>query len=153
MRGHNCLLEGLKMVTTQSEDPTEAVHHPRHYNQHPSNVECIELIEHLPLNLGCAVKYIWRCGLKATETPLRDLESAKWYTEREERRISFFEIDFQTERTQMKTHVVWRALARQVIESDPNGLLTSYLRALLNDDFGEMRYVLDCAIQKRKTDP
>ncbi len=132
------------MATTQSEDPNERVDHPRHYNQHPSGIETIELIEHLPTNLGNAVKYIWRCGLKATETPLRDLKSAKWYTEREARRIELYELDGEPK---PKTEVVWRALAYRVIQSDSEGLLGEYLDHLLHDDLDEMLYVLDSAIQ------
>lgn len=133
------------MATTQSEDPNEKVDHPRHYNQHPSGIECIELIEHLPANLANAVKYIWRCGLKQSETPLRDLKSALWYTEREERRVELFELE---EETRPKTDVVWRALARQVIEEDCNGMLGRYLYALSNRRFGEMMDVLAVAIDK-----
>lgn len=134
------------MPTTQSEDPTERVDHPRHYNQHPSNIETIELIEHLPSNLSSAVKYIWRCGLKRTETPLRDLCSAKWYTEREARRIDLYELD---EEPRPKTDVVWRALARQVIENDNDGTLGGYLSALLDGDFNDMIFVVDSAIDEQ----
>ncbi len=116
------------MATTQSEDPNEKVDHPRHYNQHPSGIECIELIEHLPTNLGNAVKYLWRCGLKMSETPLRDLQSARWYTERERQRIILFELDLEPV---SKTDIVWRALARRVSAKD-SGVLGSYLTSLLH---------------------
>jgi hypothetical protein len=133
------------MATTQSEDPNERVAHPRHYNAHPANIECIELIEHLPANLANATKYIWRCGLKATETPLRDLKSARWYTKREEDRIELYELEDEPKR---KTEVVWRALARRVIEKDDEGTLGEYLRALLAWDFDEMIYIIDGAVQE-----
>jgi len=140
------------MPTTQSEDPDEAVHHPRHYNQHPSNIECIELIEHLPANFANAVKYIWRCGLKATSTPLRDLESAKWYTEREIQRVDLFEIyDESYNRLRPpKTDVVWRVLAKKVISVDVNSTLGRYLDALLIEDYDSMIEVLDIAIAEPK---
>lgn len=130
------------MSTTQSEDPNEQVAHPRHYNQHPSGVECIELIEHLPANLALAVKYIWRCGLKATSTPLRDLQSAKWYTEREEWRIRTYELDRSES---LRTAVVWRALARRVVEKD-NEVLGDCLKCLLNWDLAFMIVCLNDAI-------
>jgi hypothetical protein len=132
------------MTTTQSEDPNERVDHPRHYNQHPSGIECIELIEHLPANLANAVKYIWRCGLKATETPLRDLKSARWYTKREEERIELYELYEESSR---KTDVVWRALVYRIMKQE-NGLLGEYLSHLLHGDIDEMLYVLDSAIQE-----
>lgn len=59
----------------------DAVNHPDHYNAHPSGIECIEVIRHMPHNLGAATKYIWRLGLKGdpTEDGDRDLEKAIWY--------------------------------------------------------------------------
>lgn len=71
------------MPTTQSEDPNEQVDHPRHYNAHPSGIECIEVIEHMPCNVANAMKYIWRCGLKKSSEPERDRASAAWYVRRE----------------------------------------------------------------------
>lgn len=132
------------MPTTQSEDPNERVNHPRHYNAHASNIECVELIEHLTGNLHSAVKYVWRCGLKQTETPLRDLRAARWYTEREIRRIELFELDGEPK---PRTDVVWRSLARQVIAAEPeDSTLSGYLEGLLAGRFEEMLEELDFAI-------
>ena len=64
----------------------EIVDHPKHYNSHPSGVECITVTEHMNFNLGNAVKYIWRVGLKS-EDPVTDLEKARWYIDREIARI------------------------------------------------------------------
>ena len=61
-------------------DP-ERVNHPRHYNEHPSGVECIDIVEHMSFNLGNAVKYCWRADHKGA--PLEDLRKAIWYIERE----------------------------------------------------------------------
>lgn len=67
----------------QANDP---VNHPKHYNSHPSGVECITVTEHMSFNIGNAVKYLWRAGLKgATE---QDLDKAIWYIKREKERIS-----------------------------------------------------------------
>lgn len=133
------------MPTTQSEDPSEKIAHPRHYNQHVSNIETIELIEHLPYNLGAAVKYIWRCGLKPSEEPLRELGSARWYTEREEHRIELYELD---DEPKPKTDVVWRSLARKVIAADPNSILAEYLISLLGGNFEEMLCAIDYAMSE-----
>ena len=54
---------------------------PDHYKKHPSGVECIAIIEHFNFNLGNAIKYIWRAGLK--EDVLEDLKKAQWYINRE----------------------------------------------------------------------
>lgn len=59
----------------------ERVNHPRHYNEHPSGVECIDIVEHMGFNLGNAVKYIWRADHKAAR--VEDLRKAVWYIQRE----------------------------------------------------------------------
>ncbi len=65
----------------------ETIDHPPHYNDHPSGVECIDIIEHFPYNTGAAVKYIWRAGLKPDIDAIEDLKKASWYIEREIKRI------------------------------------------------------------------
>jgi hypothetical protein len=60
----------------------EDVYHPKHYTEHPSGVECIQITEHFNFSLGNAIKYIWRAGLK-TEDPIKDLKKAEWYIRRE----------------------------------------------------------------------
>lgn len=62
------------------------VDHPKHYNEHPSGVECITIVEHFSFNLGNAVKYIWRSGLKSSDS-LEDLQKAVWYVNREIERL------------------------------------------------------------------
>jgi hypothetical protein len=59
------------------------IDHPLHYNSHPSGVECITIVESMTFNLGNAIKYVWRHGLKPTSDGIEDLEKAKWYIERE----------------------------------------------------------------------
>jgi len=61
----------------------EHVNHPKHYNDHPSGVECIDIIEHMPFNIGTAMKYLWRAGLKPGEGTDQDLKKAIWYIERQ----------------------------------------------------------------------
>lgn len=54
---------------------------PKHYTEHPSGIECIQVTEHMGFNLGNAIKYIWRCDLK--QDAIEDLKKAKWYIDRE----------------------------------------------------------------------
>jgi len=61
------------------------IDHPDYYNW--TNVECIDVIEHMTFNLGNAVKYIWRNGKKHDERSVDDLKKAIWYLEREINRI------------------------------------------------------------------
>jgi hypothetical protein len=59
----------------------DPVNHPKHYTEHPSGVECIQITEHMGFNLGNALKYIWRCDLK--KDAVEDLQKAVWYINRE----------------------------------------------------------------------
>jgi hypothetical protein len=64
-----------------------AVDHPDHYRK-DSGYEAIDVIEawNLGFNLGNAVKYISRCGLKvkgSIDKEIEDLEKTKWYIERQ----------------------------------------------------------------------
>lgn len=60
---------------------SNTVDHPRHYNAHPSGVECITVAEHFGFNLGNVIKYIWRSEEKGA--PIEDLRKAAWYLARE----------------------------------------------------------------------
>ena len=65
----------------------EHVNHPKHYNQHPAGIECIDLIRHYTCDIANAIKYLWRAGLKAemgmkdAEKEIEDLNKALWYIE------------------------------------------------------------------------
>ena len=61
------------------------VNHPSHYNSHPSGIECIQVVEHMSFNIGNAIKYLWRAGLKDTtkKGEIQDLKKAVWYINRE----------------------------------------------------------------------
>ena len=67
----------------------EQVNHPRHYNARPDGLECISIIRHYVFNIGCAIKYLWRAGLKpelgkmCAEKEIEDLEKAIWYIDDE----------------------------------------------------------------------
>ena len=58
---------------------------PDHYKSHPSGVECIQITEHFNFNIGNAIKYLWRAGMK-DETE-QELTKAVWYLNRELMRI------------------------------------------------------------------
>jgi len=70
-----------ELINKSAKQGKEVVEHPSHYNH--GKYECIDIIDDLKLNfnLGSALKYIWRCGLKDDE--VIELEKAKWYLERE----------------------------------------------------------------------
>jgi hypothetical protein len=62
------------------------VDHPKHYNSHPSGIECIDVVEHMNFNIGNAIKYLWRSGLK--DHTIQDLQKAAWYINREIDRLN-----------------------------------------------------------------
>lgn len=80
------LTGGLLSRAADEPEQEDAVNRPTHYTQHPSGVECIQITEHMNFNLGNAVKYIWRAGLK--EGNDKDLEKARWYIDREIKRLA-----------------------------------------------------------------
>lgn len=69
----------------QGSSEKEQVNHPKHYNSHPSGIECIEIARHYNFDIGNAIKYLWRHGLKSeegkndTQKSIEDLEKAIWY--------------------------------------------------------------------------
>lgn len=58
-----------------------------HYNQYPSGVECVAIAEHFGFNVGNAIKYLWRAGLKSGSA-VEDLRKAAWYVNREIDRLT-----------------------------------------------------------------
>jgi hypothetical protein len=75
-------LSGHPTEDEQGErEMNDPVNHPKHYTDHPSGIECIQITEHMGFNLGNALKYIWRCDLK--KDAVEDLRKARWYIDRE----------------------------------------------------------------------
>lgn len=70
-----------------SQPLPDPVDHPEHYTQNPSGIECITITRHMNFNLGNAVKYIWRFGLKPNPNSLVDLRKAIWYLQDEIKRL------------------------------------------------------------------
>lgn len=63
----------------------EDINHPKHYGGEDNPYEVIKVIEawKLNFNLGNAVKYIARRGLKMGESPATALQKAVFYLQRE----------------------------------------------------------------------
>jgi len=73
-----------KVVIEANPDGGEPdmVNHPPHYTSDPSGVECITVTRHRSFNIGNAIKYLWRAGLKgggSVEKQVEDLEKAIFY--------------------------------------------------------------------------
>ena len=69
------------------------VNHPKHYTQHPSGIECIEITQWYNFCIGNAIKYLWRNGIKTEqgmsnkEKQIEDLRKAIWYINQEIKRL------------------------------------------------------------------
>lgn len=61
------------------------VNHPKYYTSDPSGIECIDITRHRNFNIGNAIKYLWRAGLKEDkdrkliDKQVEDLNKAVWY--------------------------------------------------------------------------
>lgn len=65
----------------------DAVNNPKHYTSDPSGIECIEITRHRNFNVGNAIKYLWRAGLKDSDATVQDLQKAVWYINDEIERL------------------------------------------------------------------
>lgn len=69
-------------------DTRDVVDHPIHYAEGWSNgAEVIDITENLNFNRGNAVKYIARAGRKDATKTTEDLKKARWYIDRELKRL------------------------------------------------------------------
>ena len=68
-------------------DNTDSVNHPKHYTSDSSGVECIQVTRWRNFNIGNAIKYLWRAGLKEGNTQVQDLKKAIWYIQDEINRL------------------------------------------------------------------
>lgn len=77
-----------------SSNKNDNVNHPKHYTSDPSGIECIDITRHRNFNIGNAIKYLWRTGLKfgveitpkktaiiknGKDNEIEDLNKAVWY--------------------------------------------------------------------------
>ena len=77
-----------------SKNKNDQVNHPKHYTSDPSGIECIDITRHRNFNIGNAIKYLWRAGLKEDkdrkiiDKQVEDLNKAVWYLVDEIHRLS-----------------------------------------------------------------
>ena len=65
----------------------DMVHHPPHYTSDPSGIECIQITRHRNFNVGNAIKYLWRAGIKDDAKQIEDLKKAIFYINDEINRL------------------------------------------------------------------
>lgn len=68
-----------------SKNKNDQINHPKHYTSDPSGIECIDITRYRNFNIGNAIKYLWRAGLKEDkdrkliDKQIEDLNKAVWY--------------------------------------------------------------------------
>lgn len=80
----NRTANGVRTTALAEHDP---VNKPQHYRSDPSGVECIQITRHRNFNVGNAIKYLWRAGLKDDSKTIEDLEKAVFYIDDEIKRL------------------------------------------------------------------
>ncbi len=70
--------------TILKEKNESIIDHPSHYNW-IEGVECIDVAENFPFNVGNAIKYIWRSERKTDKR--ENIGKAIWYLQREIERM------------------------------------------------------------------
>ena len=72
----------------------DMVNHPKHYTSDPSGVEAIEITRHRNFNIGNAIKYLCRAGIKEDasksikQKQIEDLQKAVFYINDEIKRLA-----------------------------------------------------------------
>ena len=74
-------------MTKKFDIKVDQVNHPTHYTSHPSGIEALQITRHMNFNLGNAMKYIWRAGIKSEDKHIEDLEKAIFYIQDEVKRL------------------------------------------------------------------
>lgn len=108
------------------------VDHPAHYNSHPSGIECIDVVEDLPFNIGNAVKYLYRREKKGSDA-IVDLEKSRWYADRELARVSV------SERRSIVLNAALASRMLRVIAHEPNDHVRIAMGLLFAAAFDTMR--------------
>lgn len=140
--------DGAHVAPTTGHESHDPVNHPVHYNADASGVECIEIIREHQHNVGAAIKYLWRLGLKvlakdALAAEIQDLKKAVWYLEDEKIRRSY------VTHTEPLFPVSYHDKFRHVLESRPEGGVKDALDALYRDDLDYAIVSLNREIETR----
>lgn len=92
----------------------------KHYNVHPSGIECIVLVRLCPFSLGNAIKYVWRAGEK--NDIIEDLKKAIWYLDDYTKAL---DREFDS-----PPQIVAAGRIAERVQDQRNGNLEGFLRAL-----------------------
>ena len=113
----------------------EAIDHPKHYNNRPSGVEAIDIVEHMSFNVSNAVKYLWRAGLKPGAGATQDLGKARWYVARELDRCTK---DLDSVANPLSSEV--RSMLHDFCEAEPDPRIAKAVMLMADIDAGLLNY-------------
>lgn len=91
--------------------------HPKHYNVHPSGIECIDVIKPLPFCLANAIKYAWRSDYK---NGLEDIQKCSQY-------LIWFTFDDIMTVWMVRYRLPSKQDLQKIIDSDRENVLLVYL--------------------------
>lgn len=96
----NFYKEGIKVLDAEKVVKVDMVNRPPHYNEHPSQIECIEMTRCMYPDLANAFKYVFRAGKKGDI--IEDLKKALWYLNDELDRGGSIIVRFVDEESRIK---------------------------------------------------
>jgi len=135
----------MEIPARRALDSEEMVNHPKHYNNHPSEVECIDIAEVMEFNPGNAFKYIYRRGDKGNSE--QDLNKAIWYLNREAKRLEW--LMYVPHASSISEHQKWKSNA--LFGLNHHKLAKRITMAERNSDANEIYHMLfaRASVQRR----
>lgn len=133
---------------SKKDEGFDDIKKPKHYNSHPSGIQCKEINGDMPFFLGSCVKYIWRAGLKDENPAMKDLLKAREYLLFEKERLDEKEADDQSKfRFFLKLKLIEKI--NKVIDSTNNENVALFYLRLMNPacDISDLIECIDAIIK------
>lgn len=73
----------FEAINSALDSQYDEIEHPKHYKGLPNGVECWDVTQFFPTNIGSALKYLWRAGEKPGQDKVKDLKKALQYIQHE----------------------------------------------------------------------
>jgi len=111
----------------------EHVNHPKHYNQHPAGIECIDIIRHYTCDIANAIKYLWRAGLKPemgkedAAKEIEDLEKALWY-------IEDYKKNFKRDEESIIAPIMSMTMKKEIVSGVPRSMSDHWIKEQAGHD-------------------
>ncbi len=132
---------------TKGHTEFDPVNKPKHYNTHPSGVQCIEITQHMGFNLGNAFKYVFRAEEK---NGVQDIDKAIWYVKNEIKLRNEGYISHSDLPRSFNYGVTVVCRINSVIEQEENSLKAAILHSLWASEMS-VNHLLTLCINLLKT--